>query len=214
MKKNQSNITSEKIGLFEKIAYGGGDLASNLILVLSSTFVTFFYTDALGLNAAIIGMIMMVSRFLDGTSDIIMGFIVDKTRSKHGKARPWLLWLAIPITVSLILMFTVPQTGDFGKYVYVAITYNLVTTILYTAINIPYGALTSLMSRDQDQRMVINIFRMTMAQIGSLIINAITLPIVNSLGGSGDQKSWIITSVIYGSAALILFLLCVFLVHA
>ena len=115
MKKNQSNITSEKIGLFEKIAYGGGDLASNLILVLSSTFVTFFYTDALGLNAAIIGMIMMVSRFLDGTSDIIMGFIVDKTRSKHGKARPWLLWLAIPITVSLILMFTVPQTGDFGK---------------------------------------------------------------------------------------------------
>lgn len=148
MKKNQSNITSEKIGLFEKIAYGGGDLASNLILVLSSTFVTFFYTDALGLNAAIIGMIMMVSRFLDGTSDIIMGFIVDKTRSKHGKARPWLLWLAIPITVSLILMFTVPQTGDFGKYVYVAITYNLVTTILYTAINIPYGALTSLMSRD------------------------------------------------------------------
>ena len=95
-------------------------------------------------------------------------------------------------------MFTVPQTGDFGKYVYVAITYNLVTTILYTAINIPYGALTSLMSRDQDQRMVINIFRMTMAQIGSLIINAITLPIVNSLGGSGDQKSWIITSVIYG----------------
>ena len=178
MKKNQSNITSEKIGLFEKIAYGGGDLASNLILVLSSTFVTFFYTDALGLNAAIIGMIMMVSRFLDGTS--------------------------------LILMFTVPQTGDFGKYVYVAITYNLVTTILYTAINIPYGALTSLMSRDQDQRMVINIFRMTMAQIGSLIINAITLPIVNSLGGSGDQKSWIITSVIYGIAALILFLLCFF----
>lgn len=210
MKKNQSNITSEKIGLFEKIAYGGGDLASNLILVLSSTFVTFFYTDALGLNAAIIGMIMMVSRFLDGTSDIIMGFIVDKTKSKHGKARPWLLWLAIPITVSLILMFTVPQTGDFGKYVYVAITYNLVTTILYTAINIPYGALTSLMSRDQDQRMVINIFRMTMAQIGSLIINAITLPIVNSLGGSGDQKSWIITSVIYGIAALILFLLCFF----
>lgn len=199
---------NEKIGLFEKIAYGGGDLASNLILVLSSTFVTFFYTDALGLNAAIIGMIMMVSRFLDGTTDIIMGFIVDKTKSKHGKARPWLLWLAIPITISLILMFTVPQTGDFGKYVYVAITYNLVTTILYTAINIPYGALTSLMTRDQDQRMVINIFRMTMAQIGSLIINAITLPTVNALGGSAHQKSWILASVIYGIAALILFLLC------
>lgn len=201
---------SEKIGLFEKIAYGGGDLASNLILVLSSTFVTFFYTDALGLNAAIIGMIMMVSRFLDGTTDIIMGFIVDKTKSKHGKARPWLLWLAIPIAISLVLMFTVPNTGDFGKYVYVAITYNLVTTVLYTAINIPYGALTSLMSRDQDQRMVINIFRMTMAQIGSLIINAVTLPIVNAMGGSAHQKSWILASVLYGVIALILFLLCFF----
>ena len=133
---------SEKISLFEKIAYGGGDLASNFILVLSSTFVTFFYTDALGLNAAIIGMIMMVSRFLDGTTDIIMGFIVDKTKSKYGKARPWLLWLSIPISISLILMFMVPNTGDLGKYIYVAITYNLVTTILYTAINIPYGALT------------------------------------------------------------------------
>lgn len=199
---------SEKISLFEKIAYGGGDLASNFILVLSSTFVTFFYTDALGLNAAIIGMIMMVSRFLDGTTDIIMGFIVDKTKSKYGKARPWLLWLSIPISISLILMFMVPNTGDLGKYIYVAITYNLVTTILYTAINIPYGVLTSLMSRDQDQRMVINIFRMTMAQIGSLIINAITLPIVNALGGSAHQNSWILASIIYGIIALILFLLC------
>lgn len=206
----KKNISFENISLFEKIAYGGGDLASNLILVLSSTFVTFFYTDALGLNAAIICMIMMVSRIFDGISDIIMGFIVDKTKSKYGKARPWLLWLSIPIAISLILMFTVPNTGDFGKYVYIAITYNLVTTVLYTGINIPYGALTSLMSRDQDQRMIINIFRMTMAQMGSLIINAVTLPIVNSFGGSANQKSWIIASVLYGILALALFLLCFF----
>lgn len=202
--------SSEKIGVFEKVAYGGGDLASNLILVLSSTFVTFFYTDALGLNPAIIGSIMMFSRFFDGISDILMGFVMDHTQSKHGKARPWLLWLAVPIGISLILMFCVPQMGDFGKYVYIAITYNLVTTVLYTAINIPYGALTSLMSRDQDERMVINIFRMTMAQIGSLLINAFTLPLVNTLGGSAHQKSWILASVIYGFIAMALFLLCFF----
>lgn len=202
--------SNEKIGVFEKVAYGGGDLASNLILVLSSTFVTFFYTDALGLNPAIIGSIMMFSRFFDGISDILMGFVMDHTKSKHGKARPWLLWLAVPIGISLILMFCVPQMGDFGKYVYIAITYNLVTTVLYTAINIPYGALTSLMSRDQDERMVINIFRMTMAQIGSLLINAFTLPLVNTLGGSAHQKSWILASVIYGFIAMALFLLCFF----
>lgn len=205
--KKQSN---EKIGVFEKVAYGGGDLASNLILVLSSTFVTFFYTDALGLNPAIIGSIMIFSRIFDGISDILMGFVMDHTKSKHGKARPWLLWLALPIGISLILMFCVPQMGDFGKYVYIAITYNLVTTVLYTAINIPYGALTSLMSRDQDERMVINIFRMTMAQIGSLLINAFTLPLVNTLGGSAHQKSWILASVIYGFIAMALFLLCFF----
>lgn len=186
----------EKISISEKIAYGGGDLASNLILVLAGTYVTFFYTDTLGLNAGIVGMIMMVSRLFDGISDIVMGFIVDKTKSKHGKARPWLLWLALPIAISLVLMFAVPNLGDTGKYIYVAITYNLVTTVLYTAINIPYGAMTALMTRDQDQRMSINVFRMLMAQIGSLLINAFTLPIVNALGGTGNKKAWVIASVL------------------
>ena len=166
MKKDMKlNENEEKIGLFEKIAYGSGDLASNLILVLSGTYVTFFYTDALGLNPGIIGMIILFSRVFDGISDVIMGFIMDKTKSKYGKARPWLLWLAIPIAISLVLIFLVPNIGDTGKYIYVAITYNLVTTVLYTAINVPYGALNSLLTRSQDQRMVINVFRMTMAQM-------------------------------------------------
>ncbi len=198
----------ENISLSEKIAYGGGDLASNLILVLTSTFVTFFYTDALGLNAAIIGSIIMFSRLADGFTDIFMGYVMDRTRSKHGKARPWMLWLAIPIAISSILVFLVPNIGETGKYIYVIITYNLVTTFLYTMINIPYGALTSLMTRDQNQRTVINIFRMVMAQVGSLIINACTLPLINAIGGSSNQKSWIIASIIYGIIAAALFLIC------
>ena len=198
----------EKISTFEKIAYGGGDLASNFVLVLTGTFVTFFYTDALGLNAAIVGAIMMFSRLADGFTDIIMGYIMDKTHSKHGKARAWLLWLSIPIGIATILVFLVPNIGVTGKYIYIAITYNLVTTFLYTMINIPYGALTSLMSRDQDQRMIINIFRMFMAQAGSLIINACTLPLVNAMGGSTKQRSWIIVSILYGVVAAALFLLC------
>lgn len=199
---------AENIGLGEKIAYGGGDLASNLILVLTSTFVTFFYTDALGLNAAVIGTIMMLSRVFDGFTDIFMGFVMDQVKSKHGKARCWMLWLAIPIALATVLVFLVPNIGEVGKYVYVVITYNLVTTFLYTMINIPYGALTSLMTRDQNQRTVINIFRMFMAQVGSLIINAFTLPLINAVGGSSNQKSWIIVSVIYGAVAAALFLTC------
>lgn len=198
----------ENISLGEKVAYGGGDLASNLILVLTSTFVTFFYTDALGLNAAIIGSIMMFSRLADGFTDIFMGYIMDRTKSKHGKARPWMLWLGIPIAISTVLVFLVPNIGETGKYIYVIITYNLVTTFLYTMINIPYGALTSLMTRDQNQRTIINIFRMVMAQVGSLVINAFTLPLINAIGGSSNQKSWIIVSVIYGAIAAALFLTC------
>lgn len=205
--RNQNSYV-EKISTFEKVAYGGGDLASNFVLVLTSTFVIFFYTDALGLNAGIIGAIMLFSRFADGITDIVMGYVMDKTRSKHGKARPWLLWLAIPIGIATILVFLVPNLGDIGKYIYIAITYNLVTTFLYTMINIPYGAMTSLMSRDQNQRMIINIFRMFMAQVGSLVINACTLPLVNAMGGSTHQKSWVIVSIIYGVIAAALFLLC------
>lgn len=199
---------TEKISTKEKISYGCGDLASNLILVLTSTFVAYFYTDALGLNAAIIGSIMMFSRFADGVTDMLMGYVMDRVKTKYGKARPWLLWLAIPIAVACVLVFLVPNTGTVGKYIYVTITYNLVTTFLYTMINIPYGALTSLMSRDQGQRTVINVFRMFMAQFGSLIINASTLPLVNKMGGSSNQKSWIIVSAIYAVVAAILFLVC------
>lgn len=201
---------AETITIGEKIAYGGGDLASNLILVLTSTFVTFFYTDALGLNAGIIGTIMLLSRVFDGFSDIFMGFVMDQVKSKHGKARCWLLWLAIPIALATVLVFLVPNIGSVGQYIFVVITYNLVTTFLYTMINIPYGALTSLMTRDQNQRTVINVFRMFMAQVGSLIINAFTLPLINAVGGSSNQKSWIIVSVIYGIIAAALFLICFF----
>ncbi len=213
MGNNNETNGVEKISFREKFFYGGGDLASNLVLVLTGTYVTFFYTDALGLNAAIIGAIMLFSRVFDGISDIIMGYVMDKTKSKHGKARPWMLWLAAPIGIATVLVFLVPNMGAIGQYIYVAITYNLVTTFLYTAINIPYGALTARMSRDQNQRSVINIFRMFLAQVGSLAINALTLPFVKAMGGeagTSSQSAWVLVSVIYGVVAMALFFLCFF----
>lgn len=137
-----------------------------------------------------------------------MGFIMDKTKSKHGKARAWLLWLAIPFGVCTALLTFVPRVSEIGQYIFVFISYNVVTTLLYTAINIPYGALNALMTRDQHQRETINVFRMTMAQIGGIIINMFTLPLVNAMGGSSDQKSWMIVSTIYGVLAALLFMLC------
>lgn len=206
--KTVESVYTEKIGVGEKLAYGCGDLASNLVMVLTGTYISFFYTDALGLNVGIVGTLILISRFFDGFTDIIMGFIMDKTKSKHGKARAWMLWLAIPFGVCTALLTMVPDLGNVGKYIYVFISYNVVTTFLYTAINIPYGTLNSLMTRDQTQRESINVFRMTMAQIGGLIINACTLPFINAVGGSTNQSSWMIVSSVYGFIAAALFLLC------
>lgn len=201
---------SEKIGFVEKVAYGFGDVGCGLVNVLSNTYTTFFYTDAVGLNAALIGTIILFSKFLDGISDIMAGFIVDRTKSKYGKARVWVLRMSIPIAVCLILTFTVPSASGAFAYVYVAITYNLINTVCYTMANLPYGTLNSLMTRDQGERMVINTYRMTMAQVGAMITNMCTIPLVNLLGGSTSQRAWIIVATIYAVLAAAMLLFCFF----
>ncbi len=206
VEKMQNGLV-EKIGLGEKVAYGFGDLASNLILALTSTMITYFYTNIIGIAAGTVGTIMLVSRIFDGFTDVGMGIVVDKTNTKYGKARPWLLWLAIPFALSAVALIAIPESfSSTAKIVYAFITYNLVTTILYTAINIPYGTLNSLMTRDQYQRSVINLFRMTMGQTGSLVITAVTLPIINRLGGT--HTAWIQITCVYAIMTIILFLIC------
>ena len=198
----------QRISLIEKLAYGFGDVGCGLIYIISATYITFFYTDALGLNAALIGTIIMFSKFADGISDILAGFIVDRTKSKHGKARAWVLRMTIPICLSLVLTVTVPLGKGWVTYAYVALTYNLVNTICYTMMNVPYGTLNSLMTRDQGQRMVLNTFRMTMAQVASMITNMLTIPFVNLVGGSGKQSSWVIVAVVYAVLAFLMFVFC------
>lgn len=200
----------EKISFKEKASYGLGDVACGLVYVLSCTFITFFYTDGAGLNPAIIGSILMFSRLLDGVSDILVGYIVDRTKSKHGKARAWILRSSIPIAVCLVLTFTVPDSEGIWTYVYVAVTYNLVNSVCYTLVNVPYGTLNSLMTRDQGQRMVINTFRMTLAQVGAMVTNMFTIPFVNAMGGTGSKKAWIIVAVIYGIIAMVMLFICFF----
>lgn len=114
------NKLKQNISFREKLSYGLGDVGCNLISVLATTYIAYFYTEAMGLNAAIIGTIVMVSKLLDGLSDIIVGFLVDRTKSKYGKARSWILRTAVPISVCLILCFTVPEGAGMAAYVYVA----------------------------------------------------------------------------------------------
>lgn len=203
MTVTQSQGEFSKVSLKERLSFGAGDLATNIAWGAMSTYIIFFYTDIIGAAAATIGTILLVSRLLDGVSDVAMGAVVDRTRSKHGRARPWVLWLAIPFAVALILVFTVPDVSATATVVYIAITYN-VLVLVFTAIVIPYGTLNTRITRDFDERSRLNVTRMFGASLGVLLVTVLALPLVNSLGGG--QRAWILAFVIFGAVASVLFL--------
>lgn len=190
-----ASIAGDKVSLLEKAGYGLGDFTTSLIFTAIGSFLSFFYTDVVGIAAATVGTLMFITRFIDGVADIGMGIIVDRTKSKHGKARPWLLWMAIPFGASVILLFTAPDLGPTGAVIYAYVTY-LVVNLIYTAINIPYGVLNSLMTQDPYERSVLNIFRMTSAFIGAILITFLTMPLVNAFGGG--KIGWMLTFAIFG----------------
>lgn len=170
-----------------------------------SAFLLFYYTDYAGVSAFAVGTIMMVSRLFDGVSDIIMGVIVDRTKSKYGKARPWILRMCIPFAISGVLLFSVPTSwAETPKLIYVFITYNLVSTVVYTAINVPYSALNALMTQNPYERSVLSIFRNLLATAGTLTINIFTLPLVEFFGN--NALAWTKTFFIFGIVAIIAFL--------
>lgn len=200
------NIESSKISIFERFAYGCGDLGCNIIYSAMSAFLLFYYTDYAGVSAAAVGTIMLISRILDGFSDLAMGVIVDRTKSKYGKARPWILRMSIPFALAAVLLFSVPANfGTTAKLIYVFITYNLVSTAIYTAINVPYATLNSLITQDQYERGVLSIFRMVLATCGTLIINGLTLPLVEYFGN--NASAWTKTFLVFGVASIMVFLI-------
>ena len=199
----KSKLTFGKI--FERFAYGCGDFGCNIIYTAMSAFLLFYYTDYAGVSAMAVGTIMMISRVFDGISDIIMGVIVDRTHSRFGKARPWILRMCIPFAISGVLMFSVPASwSSTPKLVYVFITYNLVSTVIYTAINVPYSAL---MTQDPYERSVLSIFRNLLATAGTLTINTFTLPLVEYFGN--NASAWTKTFVVFGFVSIAAFL-CTF----
>lgn len=190
----------------ERFSYGCGDFGCNIIYTAMSAFLLFYYTDYAGVSALAVGTIMMISRVFDGISDIVMGVIVDRTKSKYGKARPWLLRMCIPFAISGVLLFSVPTAwAATPKLIYVFVTYNLVSTVIYTAINVPYSALNALMTQDPYERSVLSIFRNLLATAGTLIINTFTLPLVERFGN--NASAWTKTFCVFGFVAVVAFII-------
>ncbi|MDR3336283.1 MAG: glycoside-pentoside-hexuronide (GPH):cation symporter [Treponema sp.] len=200
-------IVQERLKFREKLAYGLGDMACNVVWGGVGAFATYYYTNSAGMAAAAIGTMFMISRVFDGVSDLIMGLIIDRTRSRFGKARPWLLWMAIPFAVAAVLLFSVPQNWGAGaKLIYAYITYNLLGTVVYTAINLSYGTMTALITDDSKDRTLLNVFRMLGSVIMGIIVNIAVMPMVNGFGGG--PGAWRTTFIILGTVGAGLFFLC------
>ncbi|MDE7313981.1 MAG: MFS transporter [Eubacterium sp.] len=202
--ENKNRFTLSKV--VERFSYGCGDFGCNIIYTAMSAFLMLYYTDYAGVSSLAVGTVMMVSRLFDGVTDLIMGVIVDRTKSKYGKARPWLLRMCVPFAVSGVLLFSVPVSwAPTPKLVYVFITYNLVSSIIYTAINVPYSALNALMTQDPYERSVLSIFRNLLATAGTLTVNTCTLPLVEYFGD--HAQAWTKTFCVLGVLSVIAFLI-------
>ncbi len=175
------NLINQKLKVSEKIGYALGDGAANIAWRGVSTFLFIFYTDVFGLDPAAVGLLLLIARFSDGITDVIMGVIGDRTDTKYGKFRPWILWTAIPMGVILSLLFTSPDLSPAGKIIYAYTTY-IIFTLVYTANNIPYGALMSVMTGDDKERTSLGSYRMVGAFTGGMIVQGALLFLVAYFG--------------------------------
>lgn len=191
----------------EKIAYGLGDTASNIVFQTVMMFLAFFYTDIYGLNPAFIGFMFLAVRVIDAVTDPIMGSLADRTVSKYGKFRPYILFGAVPFGILSVLAFTTPDFSDQGKMIYAFVTYTLLM-LGYTAVNIPYCALGGVMTADPQERVSLQSYRFVCAFIGGLLVSALTLPLVDLLGEGDKAKGYQQTILLMSIAGVVMFLLC------
>ena len=202
-------VPFEKIGLTEKVGYAAGDAASVLFFRTFASYLMFFCTDIVGLAAGAIGTMLWVTRIFDAVNDPLMGAICDRTKSPHGRFRPWLRWMAVPLALSAVAVFAVPDWSPTAKLAYVYVAYTLMM-IFYTAINIPYGALMGVMTPSSDERTTLASFRFYGAYAADFVVKSSILYLVVMLGGAGDgktatQSGYIWTMALYAAAAVALF---------
>ena len=206
------NSDIQKLPLKEKIGYGFGDLASCLFWMTIMSQLLFFYTDVFGLTAKAAGIMFFVSRILDAFFDVVIGMVADRTRSRWGKFRPYILWGAIPLAVSGVLAFSTPGFADTGKLIYAYITF-ISFMFLYSTVNIPYTALLGVISGDPVERADAATSKFLGAFTAGIIVSATALPLAKYFGEGNDAKGWHMTILLYAIAAVIFFLVTFLSTH-
>lgn len=197
--------SAAKLPAKEKIGYGLGDAASNLYFQMFMLYIPYFYTDVFGLPAAAMGTMFLATRIWDAVNDPIMGMIADRTETRWGKFRPYIITLAPFLALSGIATFFTPELMDTGKLIYAYISYTLLM-MLYTAVNVPYASLMGVMTPNSLERTSASQYRFVLAFGGQLIVSSLTLPLVQIFGGENEQAGWTWTLGVFGLLAVILFI--------
>jgi len=199
--------TSTRLPIREKLAYGLGDFASNLIFATVSTFLMYYYTDIYGLSAVVVGTLLFTARSVDALWDILLGTLVDRTRTRWGQCRPYLLLAPPLLALCAVATFTVPVGDDGFKLAYAYVTYILLM-MSYSLVNIPYSAMPALMTDDPRDRTTLAAFRMFLAIFATLVVGALTLKLVDALGAGNKQHGYQATMTLMAGLGMLLFWLC------
>lgn len=200
---------SQKVSFGEKVGYSLGDGSANLIFQMMMMFQLFFYTDVFGIKATAAGMILLVARIFDAFVDPVVGILSDRTNSKWGKYRPWILWTALPFAVFFVLAFATPDLSERGKILYAGITYTLLMSI-YSFNNTPYSSLGGVMTSDIKERTSISSIRFVTATIATFVVQGLTLPLVAKFGQGDVQKGWSWTIGLFAIVVVVLLLVTFF----
>lgn len=205
-----STNTSTKLSFREKAGYSLGDASANFVFQIFIFFPTAFYVETLGISAAAMGTMLLLVRFSDAITDPIMGYLADRTNTRWGKFRPWLLWSAIPFALLFWVAFTIPEgLSDSGKLWYAGVSYT-VLMMVYTMNNVPYSALNGVITGDQMERTSLSSYRFFSAMCAGFIVSGFTLPLVDKFGQGNDAKGWSITVGLMALVSVVFFVISFF----
>ncbi len=194
---------------YNMVGYGSGDIAGNVVYAFLSSFVMIYLTNTVGLNAGVVGALIAASKFFDGVTDVFFGAMIDKTKSRLGKARPWMLFAYIGCAITLAAIFMIPvNMGKTAQYAWFFVAYTMLNAVFYTANNIAYSALTALVTKNSKERVQMGSFRFIFAFATSLLIQSITVKAVSTFGGGAS--GWRTVAIIYAVIGLIVNTISVF----
>lgn len=200
------STSSQKLSVLEKVGYSLGDLAANLIFQTLMTFLAFFYTDVYKIPASTASVIIFVGGFFGAFFNIIMGVIADRTKTRWGKFRPWILWTSVPFGILALLAFSTPDLNDTGKVLYALITYFLLV-IIYSANNLPYSALSGVITGNMKERNSLSSYRFVAVMIAQFIIQALLLPLVLIFGHGNQAEGFKTVMTFFASSGVLFFII-------